>query len=130
MISLRNWTNAVTGFLIQIQYVPCLPCSIIMTCLKVFPKMLSYFLDLIQTMKFLDYFWCISGMFDKQNRGTVSFEDFGALWKYVTDWQSCFRSFDQDNSGNIDRNELRTALITFGYRLSEGIIDMLIRKYD
>ena len=71
-----------------------------------------------------------SGMFDKQNRGTVSFEDFGALWKYVTDWQSCFRSFDRDNSGNIDRNELRTALIAFGYRLSEGIIDMLVRKYD
>jgi Ca2+-binding EF-hand superfamily protein len=87
-------------------------------------------LDLLQTMKFLDYFWYISGMFDKQNRGTVSFEDFGALWKYVTDWQGCFRSFDRDNSGNIDRNELRTALITFGYRLSEGIIDLLLRKYD
>lgn len=70
------------------------------------------------------------GMFDKQNRGTVSFEDFGALWKYVTDWQSCFRSFDQDNSGNIDRNELRTALTAFGYRLSEGLIDTIVRKYD
>lgn len=70
------------------------------------------------------------GMFDKQNRGTVSFEDFGALWKYVTDWQSCFRSFDQDNSGNIDRNELRTALTAFGYRLSEGLIETIVRKYD
>lgn len=72
----------------------------------------------------------ISGMFDKQNRGTVSFEDFGALWKYVTDWQGCFRSFDRDNSGNIDRNELKTALITFGYRLSESTIDMIVRKHD
>lgn len=69
-------------------------------------------------------------MFDKQNRGSVSFEDFGALWKYVTDWQSCFRSFDRDNSGNIDKNELRTALTTFGYRLSENTIDTLIRKFD
>jgi len=69
-------------------------------------------------------------MFDKQNRGTVSFEDFGALWKYVTDWQSCFRSFDQDNSGNIDRNELRTALTAFGYRLSEALIETIVRKYD
>ena len=75
-------------------------------------------------------FFVFSGMFDKQNRGAVSFEDFGALWKYITDWQSCFRSFDRDNSGNIDRNELRTALTSFGYRLSEGIIDMLLRKYD
>ncbi|EGI57177.1 PREDICTED: programmed cell death protein 6 isoform X1 [Acromyrmex echinatior] len=71
-----------------------------------------------------------TGMFDKKQTGTVSFEEFGALWKYVTDWENCFRSFDRDNSGNIDRNELKTALINFGYRLSDQIIDMLIRKYD
>lgn len=69
-------------------------------------------------------------MFDKNQTGTVSFEEFGALWKYVTDWQNCFRSFDRDNSGNIDRNELKTALTHFGYRLSDQTIDNLIRKYD
>lgn len=69
-------------------------------------------------------------MFDKANRGTVSFQDFGALWKYVTDWQSCFRSFDSDHSGNIDKNELKTALTAFGYRLSDHIIDILVRKFD
>jgi Ca2+-binding EF-hand superfamily protein len=71
-----------------------------------------------------------SGMFDKKSSGTVNFEEFGALWKYVTDWQNCFRSFDRDNSGNIDRNELKTALVSFGYRLSDGVIDTLMRKYD
>ncbi|XP_011863360.1 PREDICTED: programmed cell death protein 6 isoform X1 [Vollenhovia emeryi] len=71
-----------------------------------------------------------TGMFDKKQAGTVSFEEFGALWKYVTDWESCFRSFDRDNSGNIDRNELKTALTNFGYRLTDQTIDMLIRKYD
>ncbi|XP_076640775.1 apoptosis-linked gene-2 isoform X1 [Halictus rubicundus] len=70
------------------------------------------------------------GMFDKNQRGTVSFEEFGALWKYVTDWQNCFRSFDRDNSGTIDRNELKTALISFGYQLSDRVIDTIIRKYD
>lgn len=70
------------------------------------------------------------GMFDRENRGTVSFQDFGALWKYVTDWQNCFRSFDTDNSGNIDQNELKTALTSFGYRLSDNIIGLLIRKFD
>lgn len=69
-------------------------------------------------------------MFDRGNRGQVSFEDFGALWKYVTDWQNCFRSFDRDNSGNIDKNELKTALTTFGYRLSEGLVSTLVRKFD
>ncbi|XP_019874773.1 programmed cell death protein 6-like isoform X2 [Aethina tumida] len=70
------------------------------------------------------------GMFDRRNMGQVSFDDFGALWKYVTDWQNCFRSFDRDNSGNIDRNELKTALVTFGYRLSDNLINILIRKFD
>ncbi|XP_014270419.1 programmed cell death protein 6 [Halyomorpha halys] len=70
------------------------------------------------------------GMFDKQNRGGVTFEDFGYLWKYVTDWQNCFRSFDRDGSGNIDRQELGQALATFGYRLSPTTIDMMLRKFD
>lgn len=70
------------------------------------------------------------GMFDKQNRGAVNFDDFGALWKYVTDWQNCFRSFDRDGTGNIDRAELGQALTTFGYRLSTQTVDTMLRKFD
>ncbi|XP_044747952.1 programmed cell death protein 6 isoform X2 [Coccinella septempunctata] len=70
------------------------------------------------------------GMFDKSNQGKITFEDFSSLWKYVTDWQNCFRSFDRDNSGNIDKNEMKTALSSFGYRLSDGIIEVLLRKFD
>jgi len=70
------------------------------------------------------------GMFDRSNTGMINFEGFGALWKYVTDWQNCFRSFDRDNSGNIDKNEMKTALQTFGYRLSEQFYDLLMRKFD
>ncbi|CAH1958002.1 unnamed protein product [Acanthoscelides obtectus] len=70
------------------------------------------------------------GMFDRSNKGQVSFEDFGALWKYVTDWQNCFRSFDRDNSGNINREELKTALTSFGYRLSDNVINIILRKFD
>jgi len=70
------------------------------------------------------------GMFDKHNRGTVSFDDFGALWKYVTDWQACFRSFDRDGSGNINVTELKDALSSFGYRLSEQIVAVMLKKFD
>uniref|UniRef100_R4G557 Putative ca2+-binding protein n=1 Tax=Rhodnius prolixus TaxID=13249 RepID=R4G557_RHOPR len=70
------------------------------------------------------------GMFDKQNKGQVSFEDFGALWKYVTDWQNCFRSFDTDHSGNISTNELHSALTAFGYRLSPKIVSLMMTKFD
>lgn len=72
----------------------------------------------------------VAGMFDKQNRGVISFEDFGALWKYVSDWQNCFRSFDRDSSGNIDKVELKNALTAFGYRLSDEIINIMVQKFD
>ncbi|XP_050543987.1 programmed cell death protein 6-like [Daktulosphaira vitifoliae] len=69
-------------------------------------------------------------MFDKSGKGTINFDDFGALWKYVTDWQNCFRSFDRDNSGNIDKNELRLALQNFGYNLSETTVSTMMQKFD
>ncbi|CAH1725500.1 unnamed protein product [Aphis gossypii] len=69
-------------------------------------------------------------MFDKSNKGTISFEDFGALWKYIVDWQNCFRSFDKDNSGNIDKNELRAALQTFGYNLNDATVVTMLQKFD
>ncbi|XP_064398322.1 programmed cell death protein 6-like [Halichondria panicea] len=70
------------------------------------------------------------GMFDKDRTGTINFQEFGSLWKYVTDWQSTFRSYDKDNSGAIDKVELKTALTNFGYRLSDRFYDLLIRKFD
>ncbi|XP_014294431.1 programmed cell death protein 6 [Halyomorpha halys] len=70
------------------------------------------------------------GMFDKGNTGTISFHDFGALWRYVNDWQSCFRSFDRDGSGNIDGSELNTALISFGYRLAQPTVNIMLQKFD
>lgn len=69
-------------------------------------------------------------MFDKQNTGQISFQDFGALWKYVTEWQSCFKSFDKDNSGNIDKGELQNALRTFGYKLGDSTVEILMKKFD
>ena len=48
------------------------------------------------------------GMFDRDRSGTINFQEFGALWKYVNDWQTTFRSYDKDNSGTIDKGELKT----------------------
>ncbi|MCL4134479.1 UNVERIFIED_CONTAM: hypothetical protein GTU68_021462, partial [Idotea baltica] len=56
------------------------------------------------------------GMFDRAGNGTINFNDFGSLWKYVVDWQNCFRRYDTDSSGNISKTELQTALSSFGYR--------------
>ena len=53
-------------------------------------------------------------MFDRDQSGTINFQEFGALWKYIQDWQTTFRSYDRDNSGSIDQQELKTALTSFG----------------
>jgi len=70
------------------------------------------------------------GMFDRDSDGAINFEEFVQLWKYVSDWTQTFRGYDRDNSGNIDKGELMTALTSFGYRLSDPFYNMLLRKFD
>ncbi|KAI8984225.1 hypothetical protein BDF20DRAFT_858681 [Mycotypha africana] len=69
-------------------------------------------------------------MFDKNNSGTIDFNEFAGLWKYIEDWKRCFQAFDTDNSGNIDHVEMGNALKTFGYNLSEPFIRLLVQKFD
>lgn len=78
----------------------------------------------------------LSAMFDRENKGGVNFNEFAGVWKYITDWQNIFRTYDRDNSGFIDKNELKQALTGFGeqqsmiwymslYIVVEGSVDSL-----
>ena len=58
-----------------------------------------------------------SAMFDRENKAGVNFSEFTGVWKYITDWQNVFRTYDRDNSGMIDKNELKQALSGFGKTL-------------
>uniref|UniRef100_A0A8C5BS02 Programmed cell death 6 n=1 Tax=Gadus morhua TaxID=8049 RepID=A0A8C5BS02_GADMO len=71
-----------------------------------------------------------NAMFDRENKGGVNFNEFAGVWKYITDWQNIFRTYDRDNSGFIDKNELKQALTGFGYRLSDQFYGTLIEKFD
>lgn len=87
---------------------------------SVLPKALVSFLKYQQTFlktwqswgSYMAFF--ISGMFDRENKGGVNFNEFSGVWKYITDWQNVFRTYDRDNSGMIDKNELKQALTGFG----------------
>ncbi|XP_048367689.1 programmed cell death protein 6 isoform X1 [Sphaerodactylus townsendi] len=72
----------------------------------------------------------ILSMFDRENKGGVNFNEFSGVWKYISDWQNVFRTYDRDNSGMIDKHELKQALTGFGYRLSDQFYDLLIQKFD
>ncbi|CAF1230790.1 unnamed protein product [Adineta ricciae] len=70
------------------------------------------------------------GMFDRDESSTIDFQEFRLLWKYVSDWEKCFKQFDLDGSGAIDKHELKTALSSFGYRLSDNFYELLIKRFD
>uniref|UniRef100_A0A673LPR9 Programmed cell death protein 6-like n=1 Tax=Sinocyclocheilus rhinocerous TaxID=307959 RepID=A0A673LPR9_9TELE len=71
-----------------------------------------------------------NAMFDRENKGGVNFNEFAGVWKYISDWQNIFRTYDRDNSGFIDKNELKQALTGFGYHLSDQFYNTLIEKFD
>lgn len=68
-------------------------------------------------------------MFDRDHSGTINFNEFSSLWKCVTDWQNCFRSFDRNNSGTIDRWELKNALTQLGYPVCDETLPSLMQRY-
>jgi len=68
-------------------------------------------------------------IFDVDRSGTIGYNEFAGLWKYVKDWQNVYRHFDRDRSGTIDVRELREALTQFGYNLSPRLLDLVERKY-
>ncbi|EJD47027.1 EF-hand [Auricularia subglabra TFB-10046 SS5] len=71
----------------------------------------------------------LMSIFDVDRSGTVTFNEFAGLWKYIKDWQNVFRHFDRDGSGSIDGAELAAALGQFGFNLSPQTLALVERKY-
>ncbi|KAI7905817.1 uncharacterized protein BX663DRAFT_467049 [Cokeromyces recurvatus] len=69
-------------------------------------------------------------MFDSDNSGTINFNEFSGLWKYIEDWKRCFQAFDTDRSGSINQSEMGNALRSFGFNVSPKFIYILIQKFD
>jgi len=78
----------------------------------------------------LDTVKLLMTLFDTDRSGTVGFNEFAGLWKYIKDWQGVFRHFDRDRSGSIDNTELAEALRQFNYNLSPSLLQIVQRKYD
>jgi Ca2+-binding EF-hand superfamily protein len=68
-------------------------------------------------------------IFDTDRSGSIGFNEFAGLWKYIKDWQGVFRHFDKDRSGSIDGAELQAALKQFGYNLSPTMLQLVEKKY-
>ncbi|PWN32596.1 EF-hand [Meira miltonrushii] len=71
----------------------------------------------------------LMNMFDHDRSGTITFNEFAGLWKYIQDWQGVFRHFDADRSGSIDQGELSRALSNFGYNLNPRLLHLMTQKF-
>ncbi|XP_006460581.1 hypothetical protein AGABI2DRAFT_192241 [Agaricus bisporus var. bisporus H97] len=78
----------------------------------------------------LDTVKLLMTIFDTDRSGTIGFNEFSGLWKYIKDWQNVFRHFDRDRSGSIDGGELQQALHQFGFNLAPPMIELVQKKYD
>ncbi|KAF9222437.1 EF-hand [Gyrodon lividus] len=77
----------------------------------------------------LDTVKLLMSLFDRDRNGTIGFNEFSSLWKYIKDWQNVFRHFDRDRSGSIDARELQDALRQFGYNLNPQLLTLVQKKY-
>jgi len=77
----------------------------------------------------LDTVKMLMNMFDVDRSGSIGFNEFCGLWKYIQDWQGVFRHFDKDRSGSIEGYELAEAMRSFGYNLSPGLLTLIEQKY-
>lgn len=78
----------------------------------------------------LDTVKMLMNYFDRDHSGTISFDEFAGLFKYIYEWQQIFKRFDRDNSHTIDRGELQVALSQFGYNLSPQLYSIIVNKYS
>jgi len=77
----------------------------------------------------LDTCKMLLNIFDVRKTGSLAFQEFSGMWKYIQEWQTVFRHFDTDSSGSIEGEELANALGRFGYRLSPYLLSLVERKY-
>ncbi|GAB1607463.1 calpain-9-like isoform X4 [Argonauta hians] len=69
-------------------------------------------------------------MHDGDMSGKLGFEEFKTLWRDLRRWKSVFKQFDVDSSGNLSSPELRTALHSAGFRLSNSNLQALVMRYS
>ncbi|XP_053752127.1 LOW QUALITY PROTEIN: programmed cell death protein 6-like [Panthera pardus] len=66
--------------------------------------------------------------FDQENKAGVTFSEFTVIWKYITDWQNVFHTYERNHSRMVDKKELKQALSVYGP--SDQFHDIFIHKRD
>lgn len=68
-------------------------------------------------------------MLDTNFSGKLDFTEFQTLTVEITKWKNVFRTYDKDNSGKLNSFELRDALESSGFKISNRVLNALIHRY-
>jgi Ca2+-binding EF-hand superfamily protein len=68
-------------------------------------------------------------VFDKDKSGTVGFNEFGALAKFISSMKQAFQAYDRDRSGSIELNEVQMAVSQGGFQLSPQTLQAVYNKF-
>ncbi|KAL5719824.1 hypothetical protein ACHQM5_012560 [Ranunculus cassubicifolius] len=68
--------------------------------------------------------------FARTNTKVIGPKEFIAVYSGLQQWKAMFQKFDRDRNGKIDLTELREALRSLGYPVSETVLELLIIKFD
>ncbi|XP_062565591.1 calpain-B-like isoform X2 [Armigeres subalbatus] len=68
-------------------------------------------------------------MLDEDQSGKLGFIEFQKLLTEIARWRAVFKLYDTDRSGHLNPFELRTALQSAGYHLTNKILNSLMHRY-
>jgi len=71
----------------------------------------------------------LSGIFDRDQSGTISFQEFQQLWQYIQQWKGSFDRYDTDRSGAIEGQELHRAFAEMGFNVSPNFVSLVVTRY-
>ncbi|CAG8560627.1 11306_t:CDS:2 [Paraglomus brasilianum] len=69
-------------------------------------------------------------LFDTDRSGCIGYHEFAGLWRYIEDWRRVFIQVDRNKSGAIEMSELKQALVSFGFSVSDPLLYKIIKKYE
>jgi len=69
-------------------------------------------------------------VFDRDGSGSIEFNEYCALHKFMMTMQNAFFQADSDRSGTIDSREIWLALTGAGFQISSPTVQAIVQKFD
>ncbi|KAM8939755.1 calpain-1 catalytic subunit [Pelodytes ibericus] len=69
-------------------------------------------------------------LMDKDGNGKLGMVEFNVLWNKIKNYLTIFRKFDMDKSGSMSAYEMRLAIESAGFQLSNTLHQLIITRYS